>query len=60
MFASAKNDSRYLACPYCGVAQKISFVDGSVGVEQKCISCGSYVKFQLPSFYVWLLNRLTK
>jgi hypothetical protein len=50
--------TRVLPCPNCRLAQKITFVYGSISVDQKCIFCGEYALFHLPSVYDRLVRIL--
>lgn len=50
--------TKLIPCPNCRLAQKITFVYGSITVDQKCIFCGEYALFHLPSGYERLVGLL--
>lgn len=48
--------SRFVACPHCGLPQRVTFVYNAVSVEQLCIGCHRYAWFRLPSPYLKLVS----
>lgn len=61
MFREVNDHGKLIACPHCGLRQKVTFMPSAVSVEQRCIGCHRYAWFCLPSFYrklaVWLKGR---
>jgi transcription elongation factor Elf1 len=61
MLSEREDLSRLIACPHCGLHQKVTFVYSAVSVEQRCIGCDKYAWFSLPSIYqklsAWLRGR---
>ncbi|GEM_PF-3604828 len=61
MLREMEDRSRFIACPHCGLRQKVTFVQSAVSVEQRCIGCQRYAWFCMPSAYrklsAWLKGR---
>lgn len=41
--------TKMVPCPKCGLMQSVTFTDNCVGVDQRCIGCGEYQWFELPT-----------
>jgi hypothetical protein len=54
MFAEQGPLYRYVACPHCGLLQKVTFIYDEVSIEQRCIGCHRFAWFKFPSPYLKL------
>ena len=52
--------TRMVSCPKCGLYNRVTFVYNSVGVDQRCIGCGEYAWFELPTALTPLVDSIKR